>query len=819
MGETRFETMFDVASKVGQLWEEVQNVYASRGKPAEGLYREVDQGFLADPLGIREFRNITGKIEEPEVLQWCYANEDCHPILVKHGYPVSFGMNDHDPDRWVDDQKQFEIQKEMDPLIVKSNGAGLKKTAEKIFEWSLEKMHFNGDCPVELAAWDALLQQCGACTEATSAVYFPFSTAGLHPLFYYEADWKPSLKWFERYEETGVSLNKRNQDHVLLGIPMEDKTVLFVDRINLEFAGDHPFALPLTPMNYSGLLMVNLVPDFFGNGDAEGGKKILQTVTELLPSDPFLYFDAILGLKAHGFMDQAEKMRGELVLLEHPARETLLELLSLEGRSFIEAVADENHPVRKKITGLETSHPKVASKLYFTLATLIAEQILGANKGRMVKAIQLAQYNQPVVEEFKQLAYLAVRLFAHSLRANPGAVKSYLGLSALLAQYGELIPVFAKYFADQIEDLLKQHPDHAALHLLAGKAAGLAANYVSTVEEGKKLLEHSLSHFMAMTELEPDHPLPYILSAKAGIYLNDRASAWPLLEKAESLATRPYPRQYYETLLFYAHDNEDAVKMKEVLSRLLEDRRKDGLEIAIMTLYQMANIPFRFTKKRVELEELQTKAVVENSVRMMAVAGEALENFPKARLALEEIQALQAVAVAFTQGKTAWRRIFLKINDGNRAETHRGFAAGLMLLDHWLSNRYQSEEVVDWVAAVLETVIQDLPRDLQGRGISISVELVNNYISLGLPRKAAVVLDRMMAMDSTQAVTSFSGRVISMKYDSWEKNLAALDILYDRREKIAPAVRQALAKGYEALLARVDAETKAEIRKKITGLM
>lgn len=817
MGETKLpETTFDAASNVGKLWEDMRQFYAVQGKPPAELTKEVDQGFLADPLGIREFRNIAGTAEVPEVFQWCYAHGDCHPLLVKHGYPLFFGMNDFNPDQWVDDQERFEMESQTNRMVQQQNGSGRKKMVEKIFEWSLQTMRFNNDCVRERSDWEALFHQCGACSESTSALYFPYAHAGLNPEFYYEGDWEPSLRWLDRYESAGNSMRQINQDHVLLGIPMEDDSVFFVDRINRELNGSHPFAVPLSAMNYSGLLLRNLIPLAFLEGQAEHGLRWTSMEAELVPGDPFALLENILALNGIGLYAEALKIREALAALEHPAKEILLQIADLEPRWLVEAAVDGDHPLRRQLAAMEESHPQIASRTYFLMAALFSEAFVNKNRDRFLKAIQMGG-DHPILREFPQLVVLAVRHYVLALRANPNAVKAYLGLMALLDNYSPMVRPLPAQVAGLIEPLLKQNPNHAPLHYLRGKALGTVADHADRKQQ-ETLLREMLGHFQIMAESAPLHPSSYFLEAKVHLLLDEKMEAWPLIEKGRQLSESPYSKSYYETLVLYAFQNGDDVELKRAIRQLLGDRRQDGLEMALEIFGRISNVSFLHLHEKMKLDASQKKEVSENGMKMVGAVEEVLGRFPRAQLVLEAVRARNAVAVGLLEGRGGWRKILGEITDKNRPEVKEGFRVGLMVVDDWLSSKFQNEETADWLRDVLDEMATDLPRDLHEKWISIEVELANNYIQLGRSRKAAEVMDKMMERDTTKALTFYAGRVIGMSYDSWRKNLDALDILFDRREKIAPQVRQALAKGYQKLLGLAESQDEENIRRKIAEL-
>lgn len=833
MTEKILKTNFEAASRVGQLWEDLQNFYAARGKSLEELHKEVDQGFLADPLGLREFRNITGTVERPEVLQFCYAQEDCHPLLIQYGYPIFFGMNDWNTEQWIDDQKRYEIQTKLDTLLQQQNGTSTKVLAEKIFDWSLKEMRFNGDCPVEKNDWDALAEQCGACTESTSALHFPYSHANLNPVFYFESDWEPSMRWQDRFENGVSSPQNRNEDHVLLGIPGEKGSVFFADRIQEEFDGSHPHALSLSSMNYSGLVLMNLIPSALVAGDVKRAIPWLEAETELIPGDPFIYLYSLEFLGQLDGLDESQeirklkavqKLKEELDNLNHPAKEVLLALSHLlKGKDILNTISNGRHPLRLGLAELEKTNPRIASKVYLVLANAFA-QAAAKNKKALVQALQDSQESPSkkiFLEEHKKQLLQTSLLYLKSLQTNPNAVKSYLGLSALLAEYYPLIPNLSSGVAGQIGQLLAQNPDHGPLHYLKGQAMGFASlNLTGSPEETKKLLEGALAHFSFIAEKEPRHPLPPILAAHMNILLDRNALAWPLLEKAKQTAGHPLPGQYYITLLWYAFRNGDEIKFKEAITELLEDRKHDGLEIAIAVIHNLSDAAFHYLGKKTTLSELQKEEPIENVAKIMEAVEEVLEKFPRAQLALEQIRAKNAIAIGLAKGERAWRKSLLEIHDINSPEAIQGFKKGLNVIGLWLTQQYQAEEVVEWIAGIFETMAPDLPQKFQEEWVRIHMELANNYIYWGRADKAARLLDKMMENDTTQSITKFVQRVVNLPYDSVEKPLAAYDILYDRREKIAPALRQAIAKGYENFLPQIaDAEKEKEIRRKITELM
>lgn len=93
------ETNFKPNASVGQLYRDVIEETKKRGLAQETLEKQINTGYIQDT-----YWHLTGekvprvndprKIESIEVLEYAYKNPSLYSLLVKHGFPVPFAMND-----------------------------------------------------------------------------------------------------------------------------------------------------------------------------------------------------------------------------------------------------------------------------------------------------------------------------------------------------------------------------------------------------------------------------------------------------------------------------------------------------------------------------------------------------------------------------------------------------------------------------------------------------------------------------------------------------------------------------------------------------
>lgn len=809
------ETHFKPDSPVGKLWQDIQDFYVSKKNISlEQLEAEVNVGYISDPLWTRKFTNITDKTESSEVLGWCYAHEDCHPLLAKHNFPVFFAMNDFNPENWVDDQKRHEIRRKIEALDLASV-SDFEKRARQVFSWSLGSMQFYNDCPVESPDWLALMNHCGACTESTSAMYYVYRVAGFDPQFYYETDWKPSMRWQDRYEKIGTSF----MDHVLLGLPKKDGSVLFVDRINEEFDGSHEQAVPVFPLAFAAAVMMNPIQELTTMGGEENLPALLETQNAMIPEDLFVYFQKATLLRGQGKKKEGLEMMEAIPVLfpEHPAGPLLNHLFHLSGEKIYDELSNDQSELNMQLRGLEAKAPRLAAHVLIMIgSTLMGEARRIAPS--VQKAMKLGAVAQDYFKQFESLLQLNIKLFAMALKNNPNAVKAYVGMMKIFDEYHLGVPGINEYIADICAILIDQNPGHTPLHYLRGLVEGTRSYSEKNGDKRKEQVKEAAGHFDAIIALEPEHPLAYLKQAKADRLLGKTKKMFSRLGTYKELQKENWHKDFYLLQIEFYSNEQDEEGFKKVLEELLVDHPLEGPKI--FSSYLKENLGLQLAGKLPSREEFVDGEGHAFMKGIMIFVEDLLQSYPSVQDDLQAVRAKLAIVSALKEGGTAWEESFAAIKEPGSQTIVTSFRESLVALDRWLSVQYQNEDIVDWLFETMEILRKDLPGVLQGDILSIYVELINNYVSLGEKMKANTVWKKMLSLDETKAVVLYAQRVINLPYNTLESRIMALDLVYEHREQIAPELLHRLREAYVTVLDHLDENSKfrEDIQNKIAVL-
>ena len=774
------ETTFDPGSKTGALWSEMLSHYATEGISQEQFETKVNVGYLGDPFGLRKFSNLTDKIEGPEVLEWCYGHTDCYPLLAKHGFPIPFAMNDYDPAEWTDDQKRFETDQSLDGLEIKKEQPVLQQ-AEKIYTWSLSFMKFSGDCPVESPDWQALVANCGWCTESSSAMYYAYQHAGLAPQFYFESDLQPSMEWQDRYEHIGGNF----MDHVLVGIPDKDKTI-FVDRTNEEFNGSHKFAVPISPRAFAAASIENRAINFIGMSQEQQAASDMKVYMEIVPDDPLAYFDKTSSLD-NSTPEEKDRLMQEAAQLYpgHPAVPLLTLIYKMGAQEGYNQLKQNSSPFRQKMSEVEKTSPAIATKISLLLASGLMK-MLKKNEETLKKIRQLGDNAKSAAKEFEEFLCLDFNEFARAIKTDPNAVKGYLGMMALLDTYHDLIPVIGSHALGISEILLDDYPDHAPLHYLAGAAAGYAAQHPANDKERGQYLEKAQHHFQKVVELEPKNLSGYMALAEIDLLLQNYDAMFTALRSLAEIQKKNFPPRYYQLLFAAYFKSGDEDKMKEALEKMIKERPSDGVDLLLGFLKE--NFQLGFFGKVPSLEALQQQTKKSPLKKSVGVVADFLKPYPSAQTDLEIVYAKIALYDALAEGSESWQADYARLKEPRSNATMKSFEEGLEAFQKWLQSTAQNEEVLDWIDGAVEAIQQSLVPNMENLFLGIYVAMVQYYIALHQPEKADRILKKMMQMDSTKTVMIYVQRVVQANYADAQGKKEAMDLIKKHKGEIAPEV-------------------------------
>lgn len=795
-------TTFDPSSRTGQLWQEMKTACGNWGKSVGQLTKEVDVGYVGDPLWLSGVENVKGRVEGPEVLEWCYGHGSCHPLLSRHGFPLPFAMNDFSGDNWFDDQKRHEI----DRALKKFRGARDRKAAEEIYRWSLSAMHFNDDCHLESSDWQALLMNCGFCTETSSIMYYVYGRAGFAPRFYFESDSAPDMRWQDRYEKMGANFDM----HVLVGLALKGGTV-FVDRVNERFAGKHEFAVPISPRAMAGAVLGNFVTEKLGSGDIKAATESLELQMEMMPDDIMVYYRWVFVLLMTGEASReaaAEEMQRRFP--DHPAA-FFLEALIREGDAeVLKKLLDEKDPLRGSMERLKRASPRLASEMYFQLAVARIME-LDAARRKILKAIKAGADANALLGPHVESINGVVDLLAMSFSCDPNAVRSYVAIIDLLENSGGDLPPVALHIAERAESLLVANPKHVPLRFLAARAL----NILQVKTGDRSFLRRAIAHLRKVTELEPDHPRAYLDLANSLLVEKRIPECMAALDRVRVLSGERVSEDYYKGKIAAYLNSGDGEGLKSVIEEAVNDRFIDGVDVILSFLESKFKIAVYG-----ELDNLQVlrRSWDDSPIpRMVLLISEVLEKYPRAQLRLQSIYAKLAVFKAMTLGREGWREAAAGISEMGSQAVLESLSGELGVIDNWLTRSFQKEDVLDVQLEALEAMRADLPSSFAKQFVSIYVEVVNNYLALGKKEKAAAVWDIMLGIDSTNAVIYSVNRMLGVKYPSPQHYIDALDLLYDRRAFLAPEAMKMVRDAYEMRLSLsgLDSKTVRHVKRRI----
>lgn len=814
------ESAFPLDSRVGKLWQDIQEEYVPKKISLRALEEEINVGFLRDPLGLREFKNITEKIEGPEVLEWCYNRPDCHPLLSKHGFPVPSDLNDYDPEKTADDQLRHEINLKMKP-IRQNNDSTVREKGRVVFDWSMDYMQFNGDCPSESPGWAALINQCGYCSESTAAMYYPLDAAGLQPQYFFETDWAPSMRWRDRFHDGMKNISGLMDDHVLLGIPDPEAggKILFIDRINREFDGEHPFALPLSMRSFAGAVLNNTVNELMARRSSEKVFSGIKMRRELFPYDLFIFGQEGALLEKAGKISTEDRVRAQTELYGgNPLGEVLGVLDEVtEPRELFHELLSPESATFQKTEALAEASPSLASSVYSRIAWANTLLLFGmANEAQA--DLKLRGDTSADFRKYTEIIEGAAGLYGRALRINPNAVKAFLGSAALSEKLGSLHPIVNQTVYAEAQAVLEKYPDHVPAHFLAGMAAGKLSNFGGNVREKNGTLSAALEHFLFITKQEPEHPKAYLSAAQALLVMERNDEAYALLEKAAPLVSGEMLEDYYALRFTEAFNRRDPEAVDRVTDKIFGQEGFDGVHLVLKALESFS---VGVEGSYPDMTALRENSGMDRMDAMLRVIVRKLAEIPRARPDLEVLETKWGITLGIVFGEAVWKERTARISEWRRKEVVRGIKEVLSAYHRWLAKSWQSEEVLDVFFQNLEVIRRDLKGSFKKEFIAIYVELINNYIKLDENVKAAKVLQVILESDSTDTIIRYADRVIEMRYDTPHQRFFALDLLYNYRDQVAPEVLQKLKKEYEKNLQNADAEDtvlKDQIRIRIASL-
>lgn len=779
----RLPTQFGADTHSANLWKDLQEDYQTSGGDLERLEREVDVGYIADPLGLSRFQNIQGTVEAVEVQEWIYRRFDYHYLLARHQFPTFHSPDDFNPKSWVDDQVRFDMEQGA------LKGKNAPDPARAIFDWSMENMRFDRDCPLETAGWEAVLRNCGYCSEVSSALYYPYHAAGLHPEFFFETDWEPNMKWHDRFHETQIRPELRNQDHVFLGLPKEGGCYVYVDRNNGEFDREHPFGFSLSPRAYNGVTLYNLTGEMMQLGaEPSAIYAVTETQRRLLPHDINVAF------RSYGILKSLDEEKGESFLEElkqefsdHPVLPAYLAIVKLSPSEIVSSLTDPEGDIHRSIDRLA----EVSSKSADRFLRMTAEGVVGQleqNLEKWNKIRSLGKEAQELHAEIVQRIVLAIRLYFRALRFNPNSVHSYVALHTILNRHNKLSSKIAEEVEKMGKEFLESHPDHTPILELVGEADLILGQMANRPDLMREKMKAALSYFSRIVALEPEHPKAYENLVKIFLQLSDldRAALW-----MGKIKTLPGSRteDYYRLIMALASE-QGPEEFEKAIAAVIREKREWGVDLILSMTEKSFHINITGGLLTVEaFRSLFRQTQLEEKIKVLR---RAFDTIPSAQKTLAVLQARWSVFAALNGGETVWREEFALIREPNRGAVVESFKGALSQLHRWLREQYQPEETLDWLLETLSFVRKDMDPSLADVLMGIDAELANNYLHHGRKERAGVLIDQLMKKDRSKALLIWGKRVVEMKYPDSQSNLDAIDLMLSHRKQLSPQVLEML---------------------------
>ncbi len=499
------------------------DVAAARGQSAESLEKSVNRGYITGyyPEPVRHANDPT-KIESTEVLEFAYSDPAYYRLLAKHGYPVSFAMNDFNDGTNVDKKWHDQITVKVDEIRKQLRDEGVMQDGDNDFKRELAKRIYDyvlsffprniKDCKPERVDWDALENKCGFCSEASSILYFAYRYADLKPVFLESFESEPLLK---NYMDYG-SFPRYAGGHVFVGTLLSENDVIEADIGRRRFGGHNSFARRISERRFAGAYLINLEADITAG---RGGSNISGAIFDILPDDQ---------RSALGVVASEVKTMTPIQLVSRIS--WFLDLFNASPRrdyhvtemQYLYALAQKQQSSPDILNAIR-EFVKADPRGSCVDAHLLVAGSLGNLENTKANAATDDERNKIDANIAKAKRILG-DIVESSVRGNP----NFLPMTNLLEQV-EMERHTPEERIELYRDLIRSYPQNNIFrYLFANECTNFISAAVTQRQDGgniDSIRDETLRHLKALIKSEPDQPPLHYQLSRLALYTRDDATA------------------------------------------------------------------------------------------------------------------------------------------------------------------------------------------------------------------------------------------------------------------------------------------------------
>lgn len=799
-----------------QMWECVRDEFVKSGGTEKKLKKLANVGFIAEPAGYKRFMNDVAALELQEKLEFAYNDPKYYHCLVENDYPVPYAMSDFDPNTLTDDQLRFEIDFAIDKI--KADSGSKEEMDRKIYDWSLKALKYGGDCKIEAADQEALLQKCGACTESTAAMFYAYNRAGSKPQIFYWHDLKPSLEWIDMMPKLGEAM-----DHVFIGIPQKDGSFLHVDRIRKIYDAKYEFAVPFSPRHFvSEAWLNNKRNNLLAIQRFDISEQVDLAIISIAPESFASYFSLLTLYRSQNrAKDYATLLQTvQRNFTDNPWAVFLSTAIDLEkqvaeagARLHPSALQQKENEANIKLTKLglelERQSPYLAAQANYAYGRAMLPlfmQYFSAVKSAKDKGVNI---DANVGAQLDQLKDRILFHYSESISFDPNYLFAFKDIDALLtetASYEKAVHIYEK--------LLEKYPTHEPL------IYGLAKFYILWANSSPVGKQEKIDKAITLTEIliagEPSHPKPYSLQGTAYFALGDFNKVSALYEKSIALHKErgeEVPKENYAALVFaymFLADKDNAVRVIDTMSH---DHNAGGLAFISEHLFKTFALQYSISTNSATIADdfaewgESDKANVEKIKEVLSISDLILDEIKhggdEAKDNVDYVRGYSLPFVALFDGVEAAKRWMDNIGNKHSHKAQIGLGRGLDQISVFLLSTkiMVSKEVVDVLNVILdmeESVLLNAGKD---SALKMKAGLYRGYIMHEDREKAKELLNDLVAGGSPFSLLPLQAMGdLLINGGGTKKNtkrlVLAMNLMYEHIDHFAPEVRRNLLRCY-----------------------
>lgn len=563
------KTDFSPNTPVGAVYAAVLEACEADGKTRQACESDIHQGYVDNVTLIPLRTFVPDTITAGEVLEHAYRFDRFWPVLQKNGFPVPMGVQR--PTGGGTNELESTLDRVAATATKAAESQGLKPhtdayveaVARILYDWGVQHLDFSNDCPDEATNLEAWQQQCGFCSERTYIMYRVFQLAGLGPSVLHVFHAAPTLDKMVSYER--MPFDQLWQEHVCLGIPRLDGTLLHVDVTARRFDAQYRHVVALTPRQAVAEVYFQNQLSSVVNRPTKEAHRIRQLT------------DATLAIAPHDFqagslacMNSSQDLDHQTpactgfaqrfaTYSPHAVYAAWIQILKGFGGGNSAAFQGAVEHLGNTLQAVATQSPKAAAWLAFGCGRALREMSRQIRAKGTAAAGSVSTLNRllQIVDRF------AVHLFGLGLTWYPEFPAPYIVLGRLMMDSvgpAEVLP--------WLEQVATAHPAFAIAQYSAAPAT-MNASIGKTVEEARPLLSQYRARVDALKKIEPNHHRTIMMEA-FGTRITDGAAVAIGMMEALVPRVRHDPMFHGHLASLYFQDCQARAASKRLL-QIMED--------------------------------------------------------------------------------------------------------------------------------------------------------------------------------------------------------------------------------------------------------